>query len=72
MEDIIKTIVAKTGISESVARTAVETIVAHLKDKLPAGIGEQVAAFLGGKTAGAGDNPLGGVTDMLGGMFGKK
>ena len=38
MENIIKMVSEKTGISEAQAKTAVETIVAILKEKMPAGI----------------------------------
>jgi nucleoid DNA-binding protein len=36
MEELIKAVVAKTGLSESHARLAVETVLSFLKAKLPA------------------------------------
>ena len=74
MDELIKQVVEKTGISESQARTAVETVVGFLKERLPAPIAGQVdnavagsAGVVGGITDKAGD-VLGG----LGGMFGGK
>ena len=70
MESLIKMISEKTGISESQATTAVETVLSYVKDKMPAGMGEQVEAFIKG-----GDTDFGGIADVLkdkmGGMFGK-
>ena len=37
MDEIIKLIVAKTGMSESMAKTAAETVFTYVKAKLPAG-----------------------------------
>lgn len=46
MENIIKTISEKSGISEAQAKLAVETLVTFLKNKMPGGIGGQVETFL--------------------------
>ncbi len=68
MENIIKMVSQKTGISEAQAKTAVETIVAFLKEKMPAGIGSQVESFIQG--GGATADLAGGLKDKIGGMFG--
>lgn len=39
MENLIKMVSEKTGISEAQATTAVQTVMTFLKDKMPAGIG---------------------------------
>jgi hypothetical protein len=39
MEQLIKMVTEKVGISESQAKGAVETIVSFLKDKMPGGLG---------------------------------
>lgn len=71
MEEIIQQITQRAGIDESQARTAVETVVSFLKDKLPAPIGGQIENVLGGVgTASGGLADSAG--DMLGGIFGKK
>ena len=70
MEEIIKMVTQKAGISESQAKSAVETVVSFLKDKMPGGIGGQVESFIKGNTGGAGgvvDN----LKDKVGGLFGK-
>jgi hypothetical protein len=42
MEELIKMVTSKAGISESQAKSAIETVVSFLKNKLPAGLGSQV------------------------------
>ena len=72
MEQLIKMVAEKTGISESQAATAVNTVVGFLKDKMPAGLGAQVESFIksGGSVGNLGDL-AGGLKDKMGGMFGK-
>ncbi len=69
MENLIKMVSEKTGISETQAKTAVETVVSFLKDKMPAGIGGQVETFI--KGGGSVGSIAGNVTDKIDGMFGK-
>lgn len=66
MEQIVKLVAEKTGLSEAHAKVAVETVVSVLKDKLPAGVGGQLDVILKG---GAGAN-LGGLADGLKGKLG--
>jgi hypothetical protein len=68
MESIIKMVCEKTGISESQAKTAVETVVNFLKDKMPGGIGAQVESFVNGGAGSVGDI-AGGLKDKIGGML---
>lgn len=72
MEDLVKMITDKTGISPTQATTAIQTVVGFLKDKMPAGIGNQVELFI----QGGGKGSFGGVADNLtskmGDIFGKK
>jgi hypothetical protein len=69
MQELIKLVAQKTGISEEMAKTAVETVIGFLKNKLPGPIAGQIDSVLGG----AGSAPdLGGIAQGLGGMFGKK
>jgi hypothetical protein len=67
MDELVKLVSKKTGISEDMAKTAVETVVGYLKEKLPAPIGGQIDNLLnsGGMAQG-----LEGVTKGLGGLFG--
>ncbi|MGH2575071.1 MAG: hypothetical protein ACRDFC_05150 [Ignavibacteria bacterium] len=48
MEQIIKLVAEKTGISAEQAKSAVDTVVGFLKDKLPAPVAGQIDSILGG------------------------
>ena len=64
MDEIVKLVVQKTGISEEQARGAVTTVINFLKQKLPAPIASQIDGVLAGS----------GVNDALkglGGLLGK-
>ena len=69
MDELVQLVMAKTGISEAMAKTAVETVVGFLKDKLPAPIAGQIDNVLSGAGAAGG---LGGMAQGLGGLLGKK
>lgn len=64
MDELIKLVSQKAGISPDQAKTAVTTVLGFLKDKLPAPIAGQIDGLLGG-----GSTPDIGKT--LGGIFGK-
>jgi len=70
MDELVKLVSHKVGLSEEMAKTAVETVVGYLKDKLPAPIAGQIDGLLGGggMPADLGDTAKG----LLGGLFGKK
>ena len=68
MDELIKQVTQKAGISESQAKKAVETVMGFLKDKLPAPIASQVEGLLGG----SGTPDVGDVGEKLGGILGKK
>ncbi|WAS98743.1 hypothetical protein [Nannocystis punicea] len=72
MEELIQQIVSKTGISESNARSAIETVANFLKAKLPAPLAGQVDAALGSAGGAIGNVDLGNLGSSLGGLFGKK
>ncbi len=69
MEELIKMVKEKTGISEVQATLAVQTVVTFLKSKLPAGIGGQVESFIKGGTGSVGD--IAGIKDKIGDIFKK-
>ena len=71
MEELVKQVAERTGISEAQARTAVETVVGFLKERLPAPIAGQVDGALGA-AGGAVGTIADRAGDMLGGLFGKK
>jgi hypothetical protein len=62
MDELIKLVSQKAGISQEQAKTAVQTVLDFLKQKLPAPIASQIDSVLGG------GNPA----QALGGLFGKK
>jgi uncharacterized protein (DUF2267 family) len=65
MDELIKLVAAKTGISQEQAKVAVETVIKFLKEKLPAPIAGQLDSLLKG-----GGNP----EDLLknvAGLFGQ-
>jgi hypothetical protein len=68
MEELIKRITEKTGISEDQARTAITTVSGFLKEKLPAPLAGQVDNVLSG--AGGMSDTLGNVASKVGNMFG--
>jgi hypothetical protein len=60
MEELVKLVVQKTGVSEDVARQAIGIVLGFLKEKLPAPIAGQIDAVV------SGSNPLGGLGKMFG------
>jgi hypothetical protein len=67
MDELIKLVSQKTGIPEATAKTAVETVVGYLKDKLPEPLAGQVENLLEGGDLG----DVGDLAKGLGGLFGK-
>jgi uncharacterized protein (DUF2267 family) len=74
MEELIRQVTERTGITDAQARTAIDTVMGYMRDKLPASMSGTIDGVLGG-----GANVAGGVADTaqnvlggLGGMFGKK
>jgi hypothetical protein len=68
MEELIKRITEKTGISEDQARTAVNTVSGFLKEKLPAPIAGQSDNVLSG--GGTVTDKLGEAAAKIGNIFG--
>jgi len=58
MEELVKQVAQRTGISEDNARTAVTTVLGFLKDKLPAPIASQIDNVVGGGGEGGGMSDL--------------
>ena len=76
MDELVKLVSSKVGISPEQAQQAVTTVIGFLKEKLPAGLGSQLDGLVGGGGAGAaggaGGLDLGSVENAVGGLFGKK
>jgi hypothetical protein len=73
MDELIRQVVERTGISESQAQTAVTTVLGFLKNQLPEPIAGQLDGLIGG-AAGAAGGVAGGLAgsagDILGGLGG--
>ena len=65
MNELVQLVSDKTGIPEAQARTAVETVLGYLKERLPAPIAGQVDSALEGGSAGD-------LAKGLGGLLNKK
>ena len=67
MEELIQTVADKTGISPDQARSAIETVIDHLKDKLPMGLGDKIESFLqnGSDSSSLGEELLGGLKSLF-------
>lgn len=78
MDELIKQVSERTGISEDKARTAIDTVVGFLKERLPSPIAGQVDNVLNssaGAIGSAGDaiaDKAGDLLGGLGGVFGNK
>ncbi len=72
MEDLIQKITDKVGISPDQAKSAIETVLSHFKEKLPSGIGDTLESFVQGGSntvSSTAENLLGGLKDKLSGLF---
>ncbi len=69
MEQLVKLVQEKTGLSREKSRQAVEVVVSYLKKQLPAPIAGQVDAVLANESVmdKAGDALKGGLGGLLGG-----
>lgn len=65
MDELVKTVANKVGISEAQAKQAVEIVMGFLKDKLPEPLAGQIEGALKGDVSGLGD-----LAGDLGKLFG--
>ncbi len=72
MDDLIKLLVSKLGLSEDMARQAVTLILGQLKDKLPAPIASQLEGLLNGDVDLSDLGGDEGLMGKIGGLFGGK
>jgi uncharacterized protein (DUF2267 family) len=71
MDEIIKLVQEKVGLSEDQAKMAVSTVLGFVKERLPEPIAAQLETFLGSDTNAMMDQAQN-VMGMLGGLMGKK
>jgi uncharacterized protein (DUF2267 family) len=73
MDQLVKLVQERVGLSEEQARQAVETVVGFLKQKLPAPIAGQIDAVLANESAmGGASDALKQGQERLGGILGKR
>ena len=76
MDELVRQVVERTGISESQAQTAVTTVLGFVKGRLPEPLAGQLDGLLGGAAgaagglAGAAGGLAGTAGDVLGGLGG--
>lgn len=66
MDELVKVVAQKTGLSQDQARAAAQAVIDFLKTKLPAPVAAQIDTVLKGGSG------LGDIAKGLGGMLGKK
>jgi hypothetical protein len=72
LDELVNRVAERTGLSQEQARTAAETVIGFLKERLPAPVaGALDGAVQGGETGSSGMmDQAGGMLGNLGGMFG--
>lgn len=71
MDELIKLVTEKTGLSDDKAKLAIETVVGFLKQRLPAPVAEQLNASLTGAATEGIAEKVKGMAAGLGGVFKK-
>jgi hypothetical protein len=66
MDELVKQVAAKAGISEDQARSAVTHVVDFIKGRLPEPIAAHVDSVVNGASGGVGGDIAGKVGDLLG------
>ncbi len=66
MDELVQQVAKKTGLPEATARTAVQTVIDYLKQKLPGPVAGQIDAVL------KGGGGLGDAAKGLGGLLNRK
>jgi len=72
MQKLVDLVVAKTGLSQDQAQAAVQTVVDHIKSKLPPSIAGQVDALIEGDGSGIEGEVENLAKGALGSFFGSK
>lgn len=73
MDQIVNMIQERTGIDADKARTAADTVVGFLKDKLPSPLAGQIDSVIGGEGGGEGEgerSAMDSAADAFGGQRG--
>jgi hypothetical protein len=70
MDQVVKLVAQKTGLSEDKAKVAVETVIEFLKDKLPEPVAGQIDSVM--SLGGGAFNSAGSAGGIVGGLLGRK
>ena len=68
MDELIKQLTTRVGLSPDQARQAADTVLGFVKTRLPGPIASQIDGVIGGKSGGGG---FGDIAKDLGGMLGR-
>ena len=66
IDDIVKRVTERTGLSQEHAKASVDTVLSFLKERLPAPLASSLDSAISGQAAG------GGALSGLGSLFGNK
>jgi len=75
MDELVQVLMQKTGMSQEKAQEVVNTVVSHIKARLPGPIASHLDSFLSGATSGelaAIEDKAKSMMAALGGVLGKK
>jgi hypothetical protein len=72
MDELIKTVVGKTGLTDDVVKQVVEQVIAFLKEKLPEPLAGQLDNVLGMVDQNKDGNIIDDIKKGIGGLFGGK
>ena len=70
MDQLIATVAEKAGIDKEQAKSAIESVMGFLKDKLPASLAGQLDGLVKGGEGSEG-GAMGAISKGFGGLFGK-
>ena len=66
MNELVKMVADRVGVGDDKAKTAVDTVVGYLKQKLPQPIAGQIDQVVGGGSGGSGGGVTGAIGDVMG------
>ncbi len=66
MDELVKRVSEKTGLSEEQAQSAAEAVVGFLKERMPEPVAGQIDSYVSGEGGGITDS----ISGLAGGMFG--
>ena len=72
IDELVNRVTQKTGLAPDQAKTAIETVIAFLKERLPAPVASSLDSVISGAEAGPEQSAASKVAGGLGNLFGKK